>query len=151
MKKISLHCICISILLTCSGCVSSSINDSLALIEQENNKANGRVVNNNVLKQIQTLRGFQHKAEHHTFIYELHTKELKDEDKIILSQIIATENKSITINIAPAKGNNTLQQLALSAERAKRLRSYLNHFNKKIVINFSPRLTGDTINLITGV
>lgn len=151
MRKASLNCIVVAILLTCTGCVSTSINDSLAIIKQENSAANGRSVNKSVLTRIQTLRESQHKTEHHhTFIYELHTKELNYEDKIELTRLIVTKNKKITINIAPAKGTNKLHQLALSMERAKVLRLYINHFNKKVAINFSPKLTSDTIDLVTG-
>jgi len=151
MKYISTCCIYVSILLTCTGCVSSSINESLALIEKENSIYNDTTVNKGVLTQIQALREFHHKKKSHTFIYELHTKELSIKDKVTLSRIISSQASNFTINIAPAKGNNSFQQLALSIERAKVLQNYIDHFNKKVVINFSPKLTSDTINLITGV
>jgi len=152
MKKTSLNYIlAMNIIICtgmCTGCVSTSISDSLALIEQESNSP----VNQQVLTSIQALRISQPIVRsHRTFTYALHNKELSDQDKISITKLIVGKNQTVTINIAPAKGTNKLHQLALSMERAEVLRLYISHFNThKVTIKFAPKLTNDTINLETG-
>ncbi|KGJ86561.1 hypothetical protein [Colwellia psychrerythraea] len=155
MKSTSLNCIFALTLFTCTGCVSTSISDSVALIEKEsyaaNNHSNKKNVNKALLSSIQALRVSQKVAkQHHTFTYSLHNEELNSSDKIKLATLLMQNSKHIIINIAPAKGNNKLHQLALSIDRAQALRLYINHFNKKVTIKFAPKLTNDTINLVTG-
>ena len=147
MKIMPLNCIFVMTLLTCTGCISTSISDSLALIEKEDNRA----VNKEVLTRIQALR-FSHKLaeQQHTFSYDLHNTELNYADKIKITRLIVNNKQNVTINIAPAKGTNILHQLALSMERAEVLRLHIRHFNNKVTIKFAPKLTNDTINLVTG-
>ena len=151
MKIMPLNCIFVMTLFTCTGCISTSISDSLALIEQEENRANNKAVNKEVLTSIQALRFSQKLAEQqYTFSYDLHNTELNYADKIKITRLIVNNKQSITINIAPAKGTNMLHQLALSMERAEVLRLHIRHFNNKITIKFAPKLENDTINLVTG-
>jgi hypothetical protein len=179
MKQLSLNCTFVLTVLSCTGCVSSSISDSVALIEREANaeanSANYRVVNKSVLTSIQTLRNSQKVAEQssspinsqtgtqlgfqidkqsdsrsYTFAYDLHNKELNYDDKIRIISLVVNKNKTFIINIAPAKGTNTLDQLALSMARAEVLRLYISHFNNRVTIKFAPKLSTDTINLVTG-
>ncbi|MEY8199776.1 MAG: hypothetical protein RPS47_11100 [Colwellia sp.] len=155
MKIVPLNCIIAITLLTCTGCVSSSINDSLALIEQEDNLANNSTANKNVLTSIQALRSSQKTTkksftQSHTFAYDLNNKELNYDDKIKIVSLVVNKNKTFIINIAPAKGKNSLEQLALSMARAEVLRSYISHFNNRVTIKFAPKLSTDTINLVTG-
>ena len=162
MKKLSFYCIFVITLLTCTGCVSSSINDSVALIEREANAESYRVVNKNVLTSIQVLRNShkiveqsntpidnQNNSESHTFSYELQNKELKYNDKIKIVSLVVNKNKIFIINIALAKGTNRLDQLALSMARAELLRLYIGHFNNNVTIKFAPKLSNNTINLVT--
>ena len=152
MKIIPLNCIFVMTLFTCTGCISTSISDSLALIEQEDSRANNKTVNKEVLTRIQALRFSQKLAEQqHTFSYDLHNTELNYADKIKITRLIVNNKQSVTINIAPAKGTNILHQLAISMERAEVLRLYIGHFNNKVTIKFAPKLTNDTINLVIGV
>ncbi|MGL1956929.1 MAG: hypothetical protein OCD00_06380 [Colwellia sp.] len=150
MKQASLNCIFSIAMFACSGCVSTSISDSLALIEQENNIKSDRTVNKSVLTSIQALRISQTIAEqHHTFTYDLNSKELNYEDKIKITNLVMKNNLHVTIKISPAKGTNKLDQLAFSLARAELLRRYISHFKNKITIRFSPNLPVDTINLST--
>ncbi|MCJ8293639.1 MAG: hypothetical protein MJK15_04460 [Colwellia sp.] len=152
MKIMPLNCIFVMTLFTCTGCISTSISDSLALIEQEDSRANNKTVNKEVLTRIQALRFSQKLAEQqHTFSYDLHNTELNYADKIKITRLIVNNKQSVTINIAPAKGTNILHQLAISMERAEVLRLYIGHFNNKVTIKFAPKLTNDTINLVIGV
>lgn len=138
-------------LLTGTGCISTSISDSLALIEREDNIENNSTVNKKVLTHIQALRDSQKLAgQRHTFTYDLHNKELNYADKIKITRLIMSNKQELTINIAPAKGTNRLHQLALSMARAEVLRLYISHFNNRVIIKFSPELTNDTLNLVTG-
>ena len=161
MIRHSFNCIVVISLLACTGCVSSSINDSLALIERE---ANERTVNKSVLTSIQALRHSQKadvlqppvpastsNSHSHTFVYDLNNKELAYDDKIKIISLIVNKAHTITINIAPAKGTNNLNQLALSITRAEVLRQYISHFNPQVTIKFAPKLSTDTINLVIGV
>lgn len=151
MRFTSLNCIFAMTLFTGTGCVSNSINDSIALIKKESYQADNGTVNKALLSSIQALRVSQKIAEqHHTFTYGLHNKELNSSDKIKIATLIMKNNQNIIINIAPAKGTNKLHQLALSIDRAQVLRLYINHFNNKVTIKFAPKLTNDTINLVTG-
>lgn len=152
MKQATVNCLFTMTLLACTGCVSTSISDSIALIKRENNHASDRAVNKEVLTSIQALRISQKLAkQRHTFTYTLNNKELNYQDKIKITNLIGTNHQNVTINIAPAKGTNRLDQLALSMERAAVLRQYISHFNNRVTIKFSPQLTNDTINLVTGV
>ena len=175
MKQFSLNCLFVLTVFSCTGCVSSSISDSVALIEREGNlqrnSANYRNVNKSVLNSIQALRNSQKVADKnntvadyqigsqlekqsdrqsYTFVYELHHKELGYDDKIRIVSLVVIKNQSLIINIAPAKGTNTLDQLALSIARAEALRLYISHFNNRVTIKFAPKLSTDTINLVTG-
>ena len=167
MKQLSVNCIFVITLLTCTGCVSTSISDSLALIEQEdnakNNAENKRAVNKSVLTSIHSLRisqkisvqsspktSAQSDSQSYTFAYEQHNKELSYDDKITIVSLVVGKNQTVTINFAPAKGKNKLDQLAFSMVRAKALRLYINNFNNKVTIKFAPKLSTDTINLVTG-
>ena len=99
---------------------------------------------------IQALRLSQKVAKHtYTFSYDLNDKELSYSDKIKISQLLAQKQHAV-INIAPAKGSDILAQLNLSLERAKILRHYTARFTQTITIIFSPKLSTDTINLVTG-
>jgi hypothetical protein len=167
MKQILFDCIFVLILLFCSGCVSSSISDSVALIEKEgglqSNTANYRSVNQNVLSHIQALRNSHNITEKtnsqaitdtdsqsYTFVYNLYNKELNYDDKIRIISLLVNKNQTFIINIAPAQGANTLDQLALSMARAEALRQYINHFNNRVTIKFAPKLSPNTINLVIG-
>jgi len=145
--------------LTCTGCASNSISDSLTLIKREANLAsnteNKRVVNKSVLTSIQALRTSKTSIKKNvfqsfTFTYELHNKELNYDDKIKIVSLVVDKDTNVTINIALAKGENRLNQLALSMARAEVLRLYINNFNNKVIIKFAPKLSTDTINLVTG-
>lgn len=160
MKKLSFYCIFVITLLTCTGCVSSSINDSVALIEKEANAESYRPVNKNVLTSIQALRNSQKRVEQgetptnsqsdsYSFTYELQNKELNYDDKIKIVSLVVNKNKIFIINIALAKGTNILDQLALSMARAELLRLYIGHFNNNVTIKFAPKLSNNTINLVT--
>jgi hypothetical protein len=170
MKHLPLQCIFTITLLFCTGCVSSSINDSIALIEREDNLQSNSV-NKSVLTRIQALRdsqkisannspqtgtkitinsGIQTSNQSHTFAYELHNKELNYDDKIRLISLVINKSKTFIINIAPAKGTNRLDQLALSMARAEVLRMYISHFNNRVTIKFAPNLSTDTIYLVSG-
>ena len=151
MKIAPLNCIVAMTMLACTGCVSTSISDSVALIEREGNAANNRTANKKVLTSIQALRASQKIAEQsYTFTYDLHNKELNYDDKIKIVSLVVQKNQAVIIHIAPAKGTNKLDQLALSMARAEMLRQYINHFNNRVTIKFSPKLPTDTINLVTG-
>jgi len=151
MKHTPLICTLIISLLICTGCVSTSSKGSLAFIEREDNTSVDRPVNQQLLTSIQALRISQKASgPRNTFTYELHGKELSDGDKILLTKLIINNDQRMTINIAPAKGTNKLHQLALSMERAEVLRLYIRHFTKNVKIKFAPKLTNDTINLVTG-
>ncbi len=149
MLKTQLNCFACIIFLVCAlctGCVSTSISDSLALIEQED----GQRVNKEILTSIQALRASQKMTEHtHTFIYDLDNRELSYSDKMTIAKLLV-QKKQVTINIAPAKGVNKLLQLSLSMERAKALHHYIARFNTKVTIIYSPSLSIDTINLVVG-
>jgi len=175
MKHFSLQCLFIIILLFCTGCVSSSINDSIALIEREDNLQSNSV-NKSVLTTIQALRDSQKRAkdnspqigttrhnnsdiqtsyiqtsnQSHIFAYELHHKELNYHDKMRLISLVVNKNQTFIISIAPAKGSNRLEQLALSMARAEVLRLYISHFNNRVTIKFAPNLSTDTIYLVSG-
>jgi hypothetical protein len=139
-------------LLACSGCVSTSISDSLAAIEHEDTVANNRAVNKKLLTSIQALRRSQNIAEKsYTFVYNLNNKELNDEDKIKIVSLVINKDQNIIINIAPAKGTNNFEKLALSMARAEVLRMYIGHFNKKVTIKFDPKLSTNTMILFTDV
>lgn len=151
MKKSPLNCIIAITMLACTGCASTSIDDSIALIEREHNEANNRTANKRVLSSIQALRASQKIAEQsYTFVYDLDNKELNYDDKIKIVNLIVQKNQNVIIHIAPAKGTNKLDQLALSMARAEVLRQYVSHFNNNITIKFDPKLSTDTINLVTG-
>jgi len=170
MKHLPLLCIFTIILLFCTGCVSSSISDSIALIEKEES-LQGNSVNKSVLTRIQALRNshkliknnaaqtsttlnskrdIQTNKQSHTFVYELHNKELNYDDKIRLISLVINKNQTFIISIAPAKGTNRLDQLALSMARAEVLRMYISHFNNRVTIKFAPNLSTDTIYLVSG-
>jgi hypothetical protein len=170
MKHFSLQCLFTITLLSCTGCVSSSISDSIALIEKEENLQRNSV-NKSVLTSIQALRNshkliknntvqtgttlnskrdIQTGKQSHTFAYELHNKELNYDDKIRLISLIVNKNQTFIVSIAPAKGTNPLEQLALSMARAEVLRKYISHFNNRVTIKFSPNLSTDTIDLVSG-
>lgn len=130
----------------CTGCISTSISDSLALIEQEN----GQRVNKKVLMNIQALRASQKVTEHiYTFTYDLDNRELGYSDKVTIAKLLL-QKKPVIIHIAPAKGTNKFVQLSLSMERAKALHHYIANFNTKITISYSPNLSTDTINFVVG-
>jgi len=151
MKKFYLNCIIFITVLSCTGCVSSSILDSLTTIEHEDQVTNNRAVNDEVLTSIQALRQLQMIAEHnYTFAYYLDNKELNIEDKTKIISLVTNKNQNIIINIAPAKGTNSFNKLALSIARAEVLRLYISHFNNRVTIKFDPKLSTNTINLVTG-
>ena len=127
MKHFSSQCLFTITLLSCMGCVSSSINDSIALIEREDNLQSNsvkyRAVNKSVLTSIQALRNSQKLArqnppqtsnsintqsgnktsnQSHIFAYELHHKELSYDDKIRLISLVVNKNQTFIISIAPA-------------------------------------------------
>ncbi|MBL4822257.1 MAG: hypothetical protein JKX90_01855 [Colwellia sp.] len=148
MKQTSLISIFAITLIICTGCASTSINDSLALIAQENNQA----VNEKVLKKIQALRAANNIKKHaYTFSYHLYDIELSYADRITIAKLLIQKKYNITINIAPAKGENKWQQLSLSMERAKVLRQYIVRLNKSVAFIFAPQLSTDTIKLVIGV
>ena len=148
MKHILFKFILVAVLMTCAGCVSTSINDSLALIEQQQNST----VNEDVLTSIQALRVVSKQPNQaHTFSYHLLSKELSHEDRLILGKLLLKKNHEVIVNIAPAQGEDKLQQLTLAMERAKIIQQYIVRFNKKVVINFSPKLPLNTLNLIIEV
>jgi len=174
MKHLSLQCIFTITLLFCTGCVSSSISDSIALIEREDSLQSSSV-NKSVLSSIQTLRVSQKLAKNnsprtdstmntnssnqtsnqtsnqsHTFAYDLHNKELNYDDKIRLISLVVNKSQTFIISIALAKGTNRLDQLALSMARAEVLRMYISHFNNRVTIKFAPNLLTDTIYLVSG-
>ncbi len=151
MNQTSLNCIFSMIILTCSGCVSTSVSDTLALIEQENNIKSDRAVNKSVLTSIQALRFSQTIVEqHHTFTYDLNSTELNHQDKIKITRLVVKNNLHVNINIAPAKGTNKLDQLALSLARAEVLHMFISHFHNKVTIKFAPKLPADTLSLVIG-
>jgi hypothetical protein len=171
MKPLSIICIYYISMLACTGCVSSSIDDSVAIIAREANKENNRTVNSSVMASIQALRSTQTISsqkklltsttseniasesiinQSHNFAYQLHNKELNYGDKLKIARLLEKKNTAVIINVAPAKGTNKLDQLSLSMERAEMLRMYISHFNKEVTIKFSPKLSTDTINLVTG-
>jgi phosphotransferase system HPr-like phosphotransfer protein len=151
MKKFSLNAIFLISLFACSGCVSTSISDALAAIQQEDKVANNRAVNKKVLMSIQALRGSENLAQQSfTFAYNLDNKELNVEDKNKVVSLVVDNNQTIIISIAPAKEGNNFEKLALSISRAEVLRGYLSHFSNKVTIKFDPKLTTNTINLVTG-
>ncbi len=155
MKKISLSCVSVFTMLACSGCISTSISESLTLIERENRITAKRTVNKSVLNSIQILRTsqkfeVQSKPKSYTFVYDLHNKELNYDDKIKITDLITKNNLAVVINIAPAKGTNKLHQLALSMARAEVFRLHMTPFSKRVTIKFAPKLSTDTINLVTG-
>lgn len=155
MKKAPLNYIFAITLATCTGCTSTSISDSLALIERENNVENRQAVNNKVLMSIQALRVSQKAAKHtsistYVFAYDLHNKELNYRNRISIAKLLVQKKQDIIINIAPAKGESQLQQLSLSMARAKILRQFIDRFNKRVTIMFAPKLSTDTINLVIG-
>jgi len=147
MNKTSLISMLTLLILTNTACVSTSIKDSIAEIELESNRS----VNQDVLSSIQALR-LSHKVieQEYTFTYQAHNKELHFDDKIQLSHHLIKQGNAITVNIAPAKAETKIHQVALSMERAKILRVYLSHFYQKVTINFAPKLTRDTIIVSTG-
>jgi hypothetical protein len=152
MKQFSLNGILLVSLLACSGCVSTSISDSLAAIGHEDTVANSRDVNKKLLTSIQALRRSQNIAEQsYTFAYDLNNKELNVEDKTKIVSLVINNHQNIVINIAPAKGANNFEKLALSMARAEVLRLYIGHFNNKVTIKFAPKLSTNTVNLVTGV
>ncbi len=152
MKKVLIKCIFAMTMLNITGCVSTSISDSLALIEHENNMVNGNNVNKNILRKIQALRTKKIIAEqNYTFTYQVHGQELNSEDKITLIKLIVNKSHHINIQMAPATGASKIEQLTLSMKRAKILNDYVSNFNDKVTITFVPMLTIDTINLVTGV
>lgn len=147
MKRKLLNGLFAATLIACTGCASTSIRDSLALIERESNQT----VNQQVLERIQALRTANKVQKHvHTFNYGLLNKELNYADRISLAKLLVQKNHHITINIAPAKGENKFQQLSLSMERAKILRQYVARLNKSVTIIFAPKLSTDTIKLVIG-
>ena len=79
----------------------------------------------------------------------MQNKELKYNDKIKIVSLVVNKNKIFIINIALAKGTNRLDQLALSMARAELLRLYIGHFNNNVTIKFAPKLSNNTINLVT--
>jgi hypothetical protein len=134
-----------------SGCVSTSINDSLAMIEQQDNIDNGNNVDRAILNKIQKLRASQITPEqNYTFTYQVDNDELNSNDKITITKIIVNKNSNIIIQIAPATGSSKIQQLTLSMKRAKILNNYVSNFSDKVTITFAPKLTIDTIKLVTG-
>jgi len=149
MKNFLFCCFFSFVWITSTGCISTSIADSLALIEQEENRVKDPV-NKKVLMNIQALRISQKAAKRtYTFIYDLDNKELSYSDKMTIAKLLVQKNQAV-INIAPAKGANKLKQLNLSMERAKALRQYITRFDKEITIIFSPELSIDTLNLVVG-
>lgn len=151
MKQTTVTAFAIISILTLTGCASNSISHSLAQIEQADNQAKAKTVNQALLTQIQALRTSQDNIEKtYTFTYRLHQKELNHADKATLAKLLSQKSHDIIISIAPANANNKLQQLNLSLERARMLRLYVGHFNKDITIKFAPKLSSDTINLAIG-
>jgi len=155
MKEVSVNCIIAIFMLTCTGCVSTSISDSITLIEQESEAENTRAVNKEALRSIQALRSSHKIAEqkyrqNYIFAYDWHNKELNDDDKVEIAKLVKQENKDIIISLAPSLGKNKLAQLALSMARAELLRRYISHFNNRIIIKFDPKLSNNTINLEIG-
>ena len=159
MNKLSLNIIFAITLLTCTGCTSTFISDSLAIIEREQSQT----VNKSVLKSIQALRASQKTAEHtytstksstdtlaKTFTYELNNKELSGSNKIKLAQFLIQKQHHIIINIAPAKAESQLAQISLAMKRASILRQYVARFNIAVTIMFAPELSTDTIRLSIG-
>jgi len=147
MKQTSLNSIFAITLIACTGCASTSISDSLALIAQENNQA----VNEKVLRSIQALRAANKIQKHaYTFNYHLYDIELSYADRITIAKLLIPKKNNITIKIALAKGENKLQQLSLAMERAKVLRQYIVRLNKSVAFIFSPQLSTDTIKLVIG-
>ncbi len=179
MNQFSLNGIFMITVRSCTGCVSSSISDSVALIKREANaeanSVNYRTVNKSVLTSIQALRNSQKIVGHndtskntrtvtqtgsqiapqsdhqsYTFAYDVDNRELNYHDKIRLISLVINKNLNVIIHIAPAKGSNTLNQLALSMARATVLRLYINQVNNSVTIKFDPKLSADTINLVIG-
>jgi hypothetical protein len=152
MKKVSIKCLFFAVtLMNISGCVSTSISESLAMIEQQDNIDNGNNVNRDILNKIQKLRALQITAEqNYTFTYQINKDELNSNDKITITKIIVNKNSNIIIQIAPATGNSRIEQLNLSMKRAKILNNYVSNFSDKVTITFAPKLTIDTIKLVTG-
>ena len=150
MKKLFLSCIFPGICIITTGCSSTSMYDSLALIEQEENRINSKHINKKVLMNIQALRTSQKATlQSYTFVYQLDNKELNYDDKMKIAKLLIKRYPT-TIKIAPAKGDNKLKQLTLSMERAKALHQYIEHFSKEVTIVFSPELSANTINLVVG-
>ena len=152
MKKISIKCFFFALtIVNISGCVSTSINDSLAMIEQQDNIDNGNNVDRAILNKIQKLRASQITPEqNYTFTYQVDNDELNSNDKITITKIIVNKNSNIIIQIAPATGSSKIQQLTLSMKRAKILNNYVSNFSDKVTITFAPKLAIDTIKLVTG-
>ena len=87
-----------------------------------------------------------------SFLKELIDEAIKlnIEDKTKIVSLVTKKNQTFIINIAPAKGANSLNKLALSMARAEVLRLYISHFNNRVTIKFDPKLSTNTINLVTG-
>jgi len=142
------------LLITCTGCVSTSINDSIAALK---NEARATTVNKEVLMSIQALRAttniettIESNQTQYNFNYTLYGIALRYDDRIAIAKLLLKKNNTIVINIAPAKGDNKLQQLSLSMARAKSLRQYIARFSKGVTIRFAPQLTADTLHLVVG-
>jgi len=154
------------LLITCTGCVSTSINDSIAALK---NEARATTVNKEVLMSIQALRSTTHintsidtdvhagtnnktspNQTQYSFHYNLYDIALSYDNRIAIAKLLLKKDHAIVINIAPAQGDNKLQQLSLSMARAKALRQYIARFSKGITIRFDPQLTTDTIHLVIG-
>jgi hypothetical protein len=150
MRKIILSSIFSIVCITNTGCTSTSLSDSLAQIEQEENQQQGRTVNKKVLQNIQALRLVQKvEKQTYTFKYDLNNKELSYSDKVAIAQLLAQQPRAV-INIAPAKGTDNFAQLKLSIERAKILGVFASRFTTNVTINFSPKLSTDTLNIVVG-
>lgn len=152
MKSISMNFLIAVIILAGTGCASSSINESIVAIEREDSITNNMGGNNAMLDKIQALR-YSQKSNNssYSFTYQLNKKELSNDNKLLIARLVGQKKNSVTINIALAKGVNKIDQLALSMERAKKLRMYVDHFDSEVTIKYSPSLLINTMTIVTGV
>ncbi len=152
MKSNSIIYIIMIILFGCTGCVSSSIHESIVAIERAESSKNNGISSNSVLDKIQVLRrSVNSDKSSYKFNYQLNKKELNNDDKLIIARLAGQKNATLIINIAPANGTNKLDQLVLAMERAKNLRMYINHFDSNVTIKYAPSLSIDTMTIVTGV
>ena len=152
MKSNAIIFIIALVLLACNGCASSSMHETIAAIEHAENTKKNMVTSNTVLDKIQNLRrSVNSNRSSYKFNYQLNTKELNNDDKLIIARLVGQKNITLIINIAPANGTNKIDQLALSMERAKKLQLYINHFDSNVKIRYAPSLSTDTMTIVTGV